>query len=86
MARAVSPPRRNLDAMPAPRTDGDSYTAPLAPRLVDSPGFVLSSVRSGSTLRRPLSGRIQQARQADPTAQLPPRLAELAKAWGYPVG
>ncbi|MEU1164817.1 sulfotransferase [Streptomyces sp. NPDC005921] len=31
------------------------------------------------------SGRIQAARQADPTAELPPRLAEIAKAWGYPV-
>ncbi|MFC8660668.1 sulfotransferase family protein [Streptomyces sp. NPDC057199] len=54
MAQAVSPPRRNLDAMPTPRTDGDSYTAPRAPRLVDSPVFVLSSVRSGSTLLRVL--------------------------------
>ncbi|MFD3380308.1 MULTISPECIES: sulfotransferase family protein [unclassified Streptomyces] len=54
MAQAVSPPRRSLDAMPTPRTDGDSYTAPLAPRLVDSPVFVLSSVRSGSTLLRVL--------------------------------
>ncbi|MEV0907948.1 sulfotransferase family protein [Streptomyces hokutonensis] len=54
MAQAVSPPRRHLDAMPAPRPAADGYTAPRAPRLVDSPVFVLSSVRSGSTLLRVL--------------------------------
>ncbi|MFD8720943.1 sulfotransferase [Streptomyces sp. NPDC059629] len=31
------------------------------------------------------SGRIQAARQADLGAELPPRLAEIAKAWRYPV-
>ncbi|MGW3285628.1 sulfotransferase family protein [Streptomyces sp. NPDC001002] len=65
MAEAVSPPRRSLDAMPAPRSAPknptatkssatSSYTAPCAPRLVESPVFVLSSVRSGSTLLRVL--------------------------------
>jgi hypothetical protein len=54
MAQAVGPPRRHLDAMPAPRPAADGYTAPRAPRLVDSPVFVLSSVRSGSTLLRVL--------------------------------
>lgn len=58
MIQAVSPPRRTLDAIPAPRTETGpkepSYVAPLAPRLVDSPVFVLSSVRSGSTLLRVL--------------------------------
>ncbi|MEV0171526.1 sulfotransferase [Streptomyces sp. NPDC050803] len=58
MREAVSPPRRTtLDAVPAPRsrpTAADAYTAPPAPRLVDSPVFVLSSVRSGSTLLRVL--------------------------------
>ncbi|MEV0223529.1 sulfotransferase [Streptomyces sp. NPDC050704] len=54
MAQAVSPPRRNLDGMPAPRATEDPYVAPRAPRLVDSPVFVLSSVRSGSTLLRVL--------------------------------
>jgi hypothetical protein len=52
--QAVSPPRRNLDAIPAPRQHSDTYTAPPAPRLVESPVFVLSSVRSGSTLLRVL--------------------------------
>ncbi|GAB2849699.1 sulfotransferase [Streptomyces deserti] len=52
--QAVSPPRRNLDAIPAPRPVTDPYTAPPAPRLVESPVFVLSSVRSGSTLLRVL--------------------------------
>ncbi|MCF0080199.1 sulfotransferase family protein [Streptomyces lomondensis] len=52
--QAVSPPRRTLDAIPAPRPSADPYTAPPAPRLVDSPVFVLSSVRSGSTLLRVL--------------------------------
>nr|WTB36362.1 sulfotransferase [Streptomyces sp. NBC_00830] len=54
MAQAVSPPRRNLNALPAPRSAADEYVAPRAPRLVDSPVFVLSSVRSGSTLLRVL--------------------------------
>ncbi|WP_232107948.1 MULTISPECIES: sulfotransferase [Streptomyces] len=57
MIEAVSPPRRTLSAIPAPRSAGpeqSSYTAPRAPRLVDSPVFVLSSVRSGSTLLRVL--------------------------------
>ncbi|WP_240436401.1 sulfotransferase family protein [Streptomyces sporangiiformans] len=58
MAQAVSPPRRNLDAVPAPRRPAeetqDAYVAPRAPRLVNSPVFVLSSVRSGSTLLRVL--------------------------------
>jgi hypothetical protein len=54
MAQAVSPPRRHLDAVPSPRGGDASYTAPPAPRLVDSPVFVLSSVRSGSTLLRVL--------------------------------
>ncbi|MDN0198539.1 sulfotransferase [Streptomyces sp. S.PNR 29] len=52
--QAVSPPRRNLDAIPGPRQNTDTYTAPRAPRLVESPVFVLSSVRSGSTLLRVL--------------------------------
>ncbi|GAA3292788.1 sulfotransferase [Streptomyces cinereospinus] len=55
--QAVSPPRRVLNAIPAPRTatpETPAYTAPRAPRLVDSPVFVLSSVRSGSTLLRVL--------------------------------
>ncbi|MHC3471457.1 sulfotransferase family protein [Streptomyces sp. 7R007] len=57
MAEAISPPRRtpNLNAVPSPRTARpSSYEAPPAPRLVDSPVFVLSSVRSGSTLLRVL--------------------------------
>ncbi|MGW7238296.1 sulfotransferase family protein [Streptomyces sp. NPDC054804] len=58
MAQAVSPPRRTLDAIPTqrpvrPRTSAD-YVAPRAPRLVAAPVFVLSSVRSGSTLLRVL--------------------------------
>ncbi|MEU6351502.1 sulfotransferase [Streptomyces sp. NPDC047072] len=55
MKEAVSPPRRNL-AVPSPRSAGatPSYVAPRSPRLVDSPVFVLSSVRSGSTLLRVL--------------------------------
>ncbi|MEU8990362.1 sulfotransferase [Streptomyces sp. NPDC048558] len=55
--QAVSPPRGNLNAVPSPRSADDSdagYTAPPAPRLVESPVFVLSSVRSGSTLLRVL--------------------------------
>lgn len=55
MKEAVSPPRRTLDAVPSPRSTGpSSYVAPSAPRLVESPVFVLSSVRSGSTLLRVL--------------------------------
>ncbi|MER6349987.1 sulfotransferase family protein [Streptomyces sp. NPDC001595] len=62
MVQAVSPPRRTLDALPAqPRRTGTpqrpqrpAYEAPAAPRLVSSPVFVLSSVRSGSTLLRVL--------------------------------
>ncbi|MGY0069862.1 sulfotransferase family protein [Streptomyces sp. QTS137] len=54
MAQAVSPPRRRLDAVPAPRPAAAPYVAPPAPRLVESPVFVLSSVRSGSTLLRVL--------------------------------
>ncbi|WP_409468293.1 sulfotransferase family protein [Streptomyces sp. HC307] len=55
MVQAVSPPRRRLNAMPAQRGPRESsYVAPRAPRLVDSPVFVLSSVRSGSTLLRVL--------------------------------
>ncbi|MFD7707462.1 sulfotransferase family protein [Streptomyces sp. NPDC059785] len=60
MMQAVSPPRGSLNAIPTPRSAGvspdagASYTAPPAPRLVDSPVFVLSSVRSGSTLLRML--------------------------------
>ncbi|WAZ25287.1 sulfotransferase [Streptomyces cinnabarinus] len=58
MIQAVSPPRRTLNAIPAPRTEAETkqpaYVAPRAPRLVDSPVFVLSSVRSGSTLLRVL--------------------------------
>ncbi|MEU1516023.1 sulfotransferase [Streptomyces sp. NPDC005811] len=56
MREAVSPPRRTLDAIPSPRCEPapavDPYTAPAGPRLVESPVFVLSSVRSGSTLLR----------------------------------
>ncbi|MFF7468092.1 sulfotransferase [Streptomyces sp. NPDC008092] len=60
MAQAVSPPRKTLDAIPTqrpaerPQQAPVDYTAPLAPRLVESPAFVLSSVRSGSTLLRVL--------------------------------
>ncbi|GGL76077.1 sulfotransferase family protein [Streptomyces fumigatiscleroticus] len=60
MMQAVSPPRGNLSAIPTPRSAGvphdsdASYTAPPTPRLVESPVFVLSSVRSGSTLLRML--------------------------------
>ncbi|MFD7433693.1 sulfotransferase family protein [Streptomyces sp. NPDC059861] len=56
MIQAVSPPRRALNAIPAPRagTPKPAFTAPRAPRLVESPVFVLSSVRSGSTLLRVL--------------------------------
>ncbi|MFF4587249.1 sulfotransferase family protein [Streptomyces sp. NPDC001388] len=56
MREAVSPPRRTLNAVPSPRSEppsaAASYTAPPTPRLVESPVFVLSSVRSGSTLLR----------------------------------
>ncbi|MEU3250631.1 sulfotransferase [Streptomyces sp. NPDC006997] len=63
MVQAVSPPRRvspggrTLDGVPAQREpwrDPDADAVPPAPRLVDSPVFVLSSVRSGSTLLRVL--------------------------------
>ncbi|MFE7853905.1 sulfotransferase family protein [Streptomyces sp. NPDC057403] len=54
MAQAVSPPRRTLDAIPSPRGAESAYQAPPTPRLVESPVFVLSSVRSGSTLLRVL--------------------------------
>ncbi|MET8825035.1 sulfotransferase [Streptomyces sp. NPDC004610] len=60
IAEAVGPPRSRLNALPAPRGAEpttpvrDGYVAPLAPRLVDSPVFILSSVRSGSTLLRVL--------------------------------
>ncbi|MFF3985902.1 sulfotransferase family protein [Streptomyces sp. NPDC001797] len=58
MAQAVSPPRKTLDAIPTqpsvkPVTEA-AYVAPRAPRLVEKPVFVLSSVRSGSTLLRVL--------------------------------
>lgn len=66
MAEAVRPPRRILDAVPSPRSPGTpderSYVAPRAPRLVDSPVFVLSSVRSGSTLLRVLLNSHSQIR------------------------
>ncbi|WP_240634183.1 MULTISPECIES: sulfotransferase family protein [Streptomyces] len=66
MAEAVRPPRRSLDAVPSPRTSGSPdeqpYVAPRAPRLVDSPVFVLSSVRSGSTLLRVLLNSHSQIR------------------------
>lgn len=57
IAEAVSPPRKPLNAVPAPRTEVTEerpppYVAPRAPRLVEAPVFVLSSVRSGSTLLR----------------------------------
>ncbi|GGS33414.1 sulfotransferase [Streptomyces griseoviridis] len=55
MAQAVGPPRRNPAAVPAPRPAAeDSRAAPPAPRRVESPVFVPSSVRSGSTLLRVL--------------------------------
>ncbi|MFK0171909.1 sulfotransferase family protein [Streptomyces sp. NPDC090306] len=54
MIRAVSPPRRDRTVSAAPAGDAAGFTAPPAPRLVDSPVFVLSSVRSGSTLLRVL--------------------------------
>ncbi|WP_406178220.1 sulfotransferase family protein [Streptomyces sp. NBC_00996] len=66
MAEAVRPPRRILDGVPSPRGSGTpderSYVAPRAPRLVDSPVFVLSSVRSGSTLLRVLLNSHSQIR------------------------
>ncbi|MFF7593448.1 sulfotransferase [Streptomyces mirabilis] len=52
--------------MPSPRSpegaDGLPYVAPPAPGLVDSPVFVLSSVRSGSTLPRVLLNSHSQIR------------------------
>ncbi|WP_079052130.1 sulfotransferase family protein [Streptomyces regalis] len=62
MKEAVSPPRQGLDAVPSPRPTADSYSAPPAPRLVESPVFVLSSVRSGSTLLRMLLNSHSQIR------------------------
>ncbi|XDO64283.1 sulfotransferase [Streptomyces sp. RLB1-33] len=66
MAEAVRPPRRTLDGVLSPRSpegpDGRPYVAPPAPRLVDSPVFVLSSVRSGSTLLRVLLNSHSQIR------------------------
>ncbi|NBM20699.1 sulfotransferase [Streptomyces sp. GC420] len=63
MAQALRPPLRAAAGgtsggrIPAPRGSGEGpasprYVAPRAPRLVESPVFVLSSVRSGSTLLR----------------------------------
>ncbi|WP_308404341.1 sulfotransferase [Streptomyces sp. ATCC 21386] len=56
IAEAVSPPRKPLNAVPAPRSGTAPaeapYVAPRSVRLVDAPVFVLSSVRSGSTLLR----------------------------------
>ncbi|WP_374119105.1 sulfotransferase family protein [Streptomyces odontomachi] len=60
MAQAVRPPRRPApcaaDRRVHPDADGHhpvtGYVAPRAPRLVESPVFVLSCVRSGSTLLR----------------------------------
>src|SRR5262249_35864728 len=57
MAQAVSPPRRTLDAIPTQppvKSAEAAYVAPRAPRLVESPVFVLSSVRPGSTPLRVL--------------------------------
>ncbi|MFF0723416.1 sulfotransferase family protein [Streptomyces sp. NPDC004134] len=56
MAQALGPPRRApwSTTAPARSTASPEYTAPRAPRLVESPVFVLSSVRSGSTLLRVL--------------------------------
>ncbi|MHA5047002.1 sulfotransferase family protein [Streptomyces sp. SD15] len=67
VAEAVRPPRRDLDTVPSPRTptkapEERKYVAPCAPRLVDSPVFVLSSVRSGSTLLRVLLNSHSQIR------------------------
>jgi sulfotransferase family protein len=58
IAQAVSPPRRHpaetTAAAPPEEAPPLDYVAPRAPRLVDSPVFVLSCVRSGSTLLRVL--------------------------------
>lgn len=56
MAQALGPPRRapRSTNTPARTAVSPGYTAPRAPRLVGSPVFVLSSVRSGSTLLRVL--------------------------------
>jgi hypothetical protein len=62
MAQALGPPQRAPRSASAPARGGaggsgsaqGAYIAPRAPRLVASPVFVLSSVRSGSTLLRVL--------------------------------
>ncbi|WBB63593.1 sulfotransferase [Streptomyces sp. WMMC500] len=57
MAQALGPRRRAPRPSPAPpraKARPEAYRAPRAPRLVPSPVFVLSSVRSGSTLLRVL--------------------------------
>ncbi|EST38248.1 hypothetical protein N566_08490 [Streptomycetaceae bacterium MP113-05] len=73
LAEALRPPGgapgRTRPAAPA-RTDsadradrvGDGYVAPRATRLVESPVFLLSSVRSGSTLLRVLLNSHSQIR------------------------
>ncbi|MFC4507244.1 MULTISPECIES: sulfotransferase family protein [Streptomyces] len=67
MREAVSPPLRTLNAVPSPRraqppAAAASYTASPTPRLVESPVFVLSSVRSGSTLLRVILNSHSQVR------------------------
>lgn len=57
LGQAFSPPREARPAPPPPAPVPPAvpdYTAPATPRLVDSPVFVLSPVRSGSTLLRVL--------------------------------
>jgi hypothetical protein len=53
IGQAFSPPEKVVRTAGAADTDG-GYAAPPTPRLVDSPVFVLSPVRSGSTLLRVL--------------------------------